>query len=74
MFSRSSRVLPQISGLLTRQSGPVTTRRYLPYCAVSASTPDSKLPQDLAKGLSKVLADTLNKPEQVSSYQLVSNW
>ena len=40
-------------------------KRNKPVCAVSTTLPDAKVPKDFGKGLVKVVADVLNKPEDV---------
>ena len=69
MLRSITRLCPRLFRPITGVSPVVgSPRRHLPYCALSASTPEGELPHDLAQGLSTVLAKTLDKPEKVSEF------
>jgi len=48
----------------------VETTRSLPVCCVQTNLSDEQIPTDFTKGLSQVLASTLNKQERVISVSL----
>lgn len=61
------RRLSLLNGQAAAAQPLIVSVRNRPVCQVTTNLPDEQVPKDFLKGLSKVLAETLVKPEQVGT-------
>ena len=62
-----------LAGLAASPQPLIVSVRNRPVCQVTTNLTDEQVSKDFLKGLSKVIADTLVKPEQVETLMLMQD-